>query len=75
MGICPGQAPMTMSPFYLLRVTSVPSEEDSASCEVLAFNPLKIQTLISVCSANYAFFLETIAQTALPLKNRSGGKG
>ena len=63
---------MNMSPFYLLRVRTVPSEEDSVSCEVLAG---LIQSLISVSRANYAFFLETIAQTALPLKNRSGGKG
>ena len=50
MGICPGQAPMTMSSFCLFRVKTVPSEEDSASSEVLA-------GLISivVSSANYAF--------------------
>ena len=52
MGVCPGQAPMAMSPFCLLRVKTVPSEEDSASCEVLAG---LIQSLIAVSSANYAF--------------------
>ena len=51
MGICPGQALMTMSSFCLLRVKTVPSEEDSASCEVLAG---LIQSLIAVSSANYA---------------------
>ena len=51
MGICPGQAPMTMSSFCLFRVKTVPSEEDSA-CEVLAG---LIQNLIAVSSANYAF--------------------
>ena len=51
MGICPGQAPMTMSSFCLLRVRTVPSEEDSGSCEVLAG---LIQSLIAVSSANYA---------------------
>ena len=52
MGICPGQAPMTMSSFCLFRVKTVPSEEHSASCEVLAG---LIQTLIAFSSANYAF--------------------
>ena len=52
MGICPGQAPINMSPFCLLQVKTVPSEEDSASCEVLAG---MIQSLIAVSSANYAF--------------------
>ena len=50
MGICPGQALMTMSSFCLLVVKTVPSEEDSASCEVLAG---LIQSLIAVSSANY----------------------
>ena len=52
MGICPGQAPMTMSSFCLLRVKTVPSEEDSASCEVLAG---LIQSVIAISNANYAF--------------------
>ena len=52
MGICPGQAPMAMSPFCLLRVRNVPSEEDSASCEVLAG---LIQSVIAISSAHYAF--------------------
>ena len=52
MGICPGQAPMTMSSFCLFRVKTVQSEEDSASCEVLAG---LIQPLIAVSSANYVF--------------------
>ena len=52
MGICPGQAPMSMSSFCLFRVGTVPSEDDSASCEVLAG---LIQSLIAVSSANYAF--------------------
>ena len=52
MGICLGQAPMTISSFCLFRVKTVPSEEDSASCEVLAG---LIQSLIAVSSANYPF--------------------
>ena len=52
MGICPGQAPMTMSSFCLFRVKTVPSEEDSASCEVLAG---LIQSLIAV---SRRFFLQ-----------------
>ena len=36
MGVCPGQAPIPIDPFCLLRVKVVPSEEDSASCGVLA---------------------------------------
>ena len=42
---------MTMSLFCLLRVKTVPSEEDSASCEVLAG---LIQSLIAVNTVNYA---------------------
>ena len=69
MGICPGQAPMAMSPFCLLRVRNVPSEEDSASCEVLAG---LIQSVIAISSAHYAFSSKpTLRQ---PLKNASGGK-
>ena len=52
MGICPGQAPMTMSSFCLFRVKTVPSKEDSASCEVLAG---LIQSVIAISSAHYAF--------------------
>ena len=70
MGICPGQAPMTMSPFCLLRVKTVPSQEDSAACEVLAG---LIQSLIAVSSANYAFSSKPSLRQ--PLKNRGGGKG
>ena len=51
MGICPGQAPMTMSSFCLLRVKTFPSEEDSNSCEVLAG---LIQSLIAVSNVKYA---------------------
>ena len=61
MGICPGQAPMTMCPFCLFRVKIVPSEEDSASCGVLAG---LIQSLIAVST----LFLETIAYTACKIK-------
>ena len=69
MGICPGQAPMAMSPFCLLRVRNVLSEEDSASCEVLAG---LIQSVIAISSAHYAFSSKpTLRQ---PLKNASGGK-
>ena len=69
MGICPGQAPMAMSPFCLLQVRNVPSEEDSASCEVLAG---LIQSVIAISSAHYAFSSKpTLRQ---PLKNASGGK-
>ena len=53
MGICSGQAPMAMSSFCLFRVKTLPSEEDSASCEVLAG---LVQSLTAVSSANYAFF-------------------
>ena len=52
MGVYLGQAPMTLSPFCLLRVKPVQSQEDSASCEVLAG---LIQSLIAVSIANYAF--------------------
>ena len=52
MSICPGQAPTTMSSFCLFRVKTVPSEEGSVSCEVLAG---LIQSLIAVSSTNYAF--------------------
>ena len=70
MGICPGQAPMTMSSFCLFRVKTVPSEEDSASCEVLAG---LIQSVIAISSAHYAFSSKpTLRQ---PLKNASGGEG
>ena len=51
MGICPGQAPIVICPFCLLRVKTVPSEEDSASCGVLAG---LIQSLIAVSNVNYA---------------------
>ena len=61
MSICPGQAPMTMSPFCLLRVKTVPSE-DSASCEVLAS---LIQSLIAVSNVNYA------SHSKLPLRQPS----
>ena len=69
MGICPGQAPMTMSSFCLFRVKTVPSEEDSASCEVLAG---LIQCLTAVSSAIYASFSKSLLRQ--PLKNRGGGK-
>ena len=69
MGICPGQAPMAMSPFCLLRVRNVPSEEDSASCEVLAG---LIQSVIAISSAHYAFSSKSTLRQ--PLKNASGGK-
>ena len=58
MGICPGQAPMTMNSFCLLRVKTVPSEEDSASCEVLAG---LFQSVIAISNANCAFFFGTNA--------------
>ena len=64
MGVCPGQAPMTMSSFCLLRVKTVPSEADSASCEVLAG---LMQSLIAVSSANYA--LSSKLSHRQPLKN------
>ena len=70
MGICPGQTPMTMSSFCLFRLKTVPSEEDFASCEVLAG---LIQPLIAVSSANYALFSKSSLRE--PLKNRGGGKG
>ena len=52
MGVCPGQAPMALGPFCLLRVKVVPSEEDSASCGVLAD---LIQSFIAIGSVNYTF--------------------
>ena len=61
MGLCPGQAPMTMSSFCRFRVKTVPSEEDSASCEVLAG---LFQSLIAISNANCAFFFGTNAYTA-----------
>ena len=69
MGICPGQAPMAMSPFCLLRVKIVPSEEDSASCEVLAG---LFQSVIAISNASCAFSSEPTLR--YPLKN-GGGKG
>ena len=51
MGNRPGQALMTMSSFCLLRVKTAPSEEDTATYEVLAG---LIQSLIAVSRANYA---------------------
>ena len=69
MGNCPGQAPMTMSSSCLFRVKTVPSEEDSASCEVLAG---LIQSLIAVSGANYAFSSKLSLRQ--PLKNRGVGK-
>ena len=63
MGICPGQAPMTMSSFCLLQVKTVPSEEDSASCEVLADLVL---SLTAVSNVNYA--LSSILPLRQPLK-------
>ena len=53
-GYVPGTAPMTISPFCLLRVKVVPSEEDSASCGVLAD---LMQTFIAIGSVNYTFAL------------------
>ena len=55
MGICPGQAPMTIGPFCLLWVNVVPSEEDSASYGVLAD---LIQSFIAIGSVNYTFALK-----------------
>ena len=70
MGICPGQAPMTMSSFCLFRVKTVPSEEDSASCEVLAD---LIQSVTAISSAHYAFSSKpTLRQ---PLKKCKWWKG
>ena len=51
VGICQGHALIAMSPFCLLRVKTVPSEEDSASCAELAG---LIQSLIAVSNVNYA---------------------
>ena len=52
MGMCPGQAPMTIGPLCLLRVKTVQSQENSASCGVLAD---LIQYFISIGSVNYTF--------------------
>ena len=70
MGICPGQAPMTMSSFCLYRVKTVPSEEDSASCEVLAG---LIQSVIAISSAHYAFSSKSTLRQ--PLKKCKWWKG
>ena len=55
MGVCPGQAPMTRGPLCLLRVKVVSSEEDSASCGVLAD---LIQSFIAIGNVNYTFALK-----------------
>ena len=55
MGVCPGQAPMAIDPFCLLRVRPVPSEEDSASCGVLADF---FQSVTAIYSVIYAFLLK-----------------
>ena len=65
MGICPGQAPMTMSSFCLFRVKTVPSEEDSASCEVLAG---LIQSVIAISSAHYAFSSKSTLRQPLKMQ-------
>ena len=67
MGMCPGQAPMTIGPFCLLRVKVVPSEEDSASSGVLAD---LIQSFIAIGSVNYPFSLKL--QTQIAFKNLDG---
>ena len=61
MGVCPGQAPITIDPFCLLRVKVVPSEEDSASCGALADF---LQSATAIHSANYASFVKITTQTA-----------
>ena len=66
--MCPGQARMTKGPFYLLRVKVVPSEEDSASCGVLAD---LIQSFIAIGSVNYTC-IEIATQIAF--KNVDGDK-
>ena len=63
MGICPGQAPIAMSPFCLLRVKTVRSEENSASWRALAG---LIQSLIAVSNVNHA--LSSKLQLRQPLK-------
>ena len=55
MGMYPGQAPMTIGPYCLLRVNVVPSEEDSASCGVLAD---LVQSFIAISSVIYTFALK-----------------
>ena len=52
MGVCPGQAPIAIDPFCLLRVKIVPSEENSASCGALAYTS---QSVTAIHSAIYAF--------------------
>ena len=70
MGICPGQVPKTMSPFCLLRVKTVPSEKDSASCGVLV-DP--VQSLIAIGRALITLCPKITDQIAF--KNDVGGKG
>ena len=65
MGICPGQAPMTIDPFCLLRVKVVPSEEDSASHGVLVD---LVQSLIAICSGNCAFLSKLPLRQPLKMK-------
>ena len=68
MGMCPGQAPMTIGPFCLLGVKVVPSEEHSASCGVLAD---LIQSFIAIGSVNYTFSFKI---PLIAFKNGDGDK-
>ena len=65
MGVCPGQAPITIDPVCLLRVRDVPLEEDSASCGVLADI---FQSVTAIHSANYAFLSKIPLRQLLKLR-------
>ena len=65
MGVCSGQAPITIDLFCLLRVQDVPSEEDSASCGALADF---FQSVTAIHSAKYAFLSHLPLRQ--PLKSR-----
>ena len=59
MGVCPGQAPITMEPFFPLGIRDVLAEEDSASCVTAVF----VQSTTAIQRANYAFL------SKLPLRH------
>ena len=65
MGICPGQAPITIDPFGHLRVKFVPSEEDTASFGVLVD---LFQSLTAIRSTNYAFLSKLSLRQPLKMK-------
>ena len=65
MGVCPGQAPIAIDWFCLLRVKVVPSEEDSPSCGVLVDI---FQSVNAIRSAIYAFLSKSPHRQFLKIK-------